>query len=85
MALIFPACLSARHGRRSRSNRGEGPFDPNKRLPQAPEVRAERSAAHKRWCERVRALKAGQEQWHERLRARKATQLASETPQMHRA
>jgi hypothetical protein len=38
----------------------EGPFaDPNKRLPQAPEVKAERSAAHKRWRERQRARKAG--------------------------
>lgn len=42
----------------------EGPFsDPNQKLPQAPEVKAERSAALKRWRERTRARKAAQAQW----------------------
>jgi hypothetical protein len=47
---------------RNRSALGR-PFDladPHHRLPQAPEVKAERSAAHKRWRERVRTRKAAQ-------------------------
>jgi hypothetical protein len=37
----------------------EGPFaDPNERLPQAPEVAAQRRAARQRWRERQRACKA---------------------------